>query len=68
MPKIIRPTYKNLNDKTLEGFEITSLGVYAVQFYPEANAGSLDGEIVFDEWINIIQKDINRINEVKNER
>ena len=68
LPKIIRPTYKNLNDNTLEGFEISSLSVYAVQFYPEAKAGSQDGEIVFDEWVNIIQKDINRINEVKNAR
>ena len=68
IPKIMRPTYKNLNDNTLEGFEISSLGIYAVQFHPEAKPGPDDASIIFDEWINIAQKDINRINEVKNEK
>jgi len=68
LPKIIRPTYKNLNDDTLEGFEISSLSVYALQFYPEARPGSKDAQVILDEWVNIIQKDINRINEVKNAR
>ncbi|MBQ8634908.1 glutamine-hydrolyzing carbamoyl-phosphate synthase small subunit [bacterium] len=66
--KFMRITHKNLNDDTIEGFEITSLSVYAVQFNPEGAPGSKDGEIIFDEWVNIAQKDINRINEVKNER
>lgn len=64
--KFMRPTYKNLNDGTLEGFEISSLSVYAVQFHPEANPGPEDASVIFDEWINIAQKDIDRINEVKN--
>ena len=66
--KFMRPTYKNLNDETLEGFEITSLSVYAVQFNPEGKPGADEASVVFDEWANIIKKDINRINEVKNER
>ncbi len=66
--KFMRPTYKNLNDDTLEGFEISSLGIYAVQFHPEANPGPEDASIIFDEWVNIMKKDLNRINEVKNER
>ncbi|MBQ8848281.1 MAG: glutamine-hydrolyzing carbamoyl-phosphate synthase small subunit [Candidatus Gastranaerophilales bacterium] len=66
--KFMRPTHKNLNDDTLEGFEITSLGVYAIQFQPEGKPGPNDAEFIFDEWVNIIKKDINRINEVKNER
>lgn len=68
LPRIMRPTYKNLNDDSLEGFEISSLSIYALQFYPEAKAGSCDMQFIFDEWINIIEKDINRINEVKNAR
>lgn len=69
MPKFIRPTYKNLNDNTLEGFEVSSLNIYAVQFHPEAKPGPLDSSIIFDEWINIIEKHINnKINEVKNEK
>ncbi len=68
MPKLMRPTYKNLNDDTLEGFEVSGLGIYAVQFHPESKPGPLDAGIIFDEWINIAQKDIKRINEVQNER
>ena len=69
LPKIIRPTYKNLNDNTLEGFEISSLNIYAVQFHPEANPGPEDASIIFDEWVNIMQKNINnKANEVKYER
>lgn len=56
LPRIIRPTYKNLNDDTLEGFEIESLNVYAVQFHPEANPGPEDASIIFDEWINILKR------------
>ena len=65
---IMRPTYKNLNDDTIEGFEISSLSVYAVQFNPMGAPGSTDAGYIFDEWINIAQKDIDRINGVKNER
>lgn len=68
MTKFMRPTYRNLNDNSIEGFEIASLSVYAVQFNPEGASGSEDGKIVFDEWVNIAQKDIDRINEVKNAR
>ena len=53
LPKIMRPTYKNLNDDTLEGFEITSINVYAVQFHPEAAPGPEDACVIFDEWINL---------------
>lgn len=68
LAKFIRPTYKNLNDDTLEGFEISSMGVYALQFHPEAKPGPCDASVIFDEWINIIKRNINKINEVKNEK
>ena len=66
--KSMRPTYKNLNDGTLEGFEISGLGVYAVQFHPEANPGPEDASVIFDEWVNIMKKKLNKINEVEDER
>jgi len=65
LTKAIRPTYKNLNDDTLEGFEITSLGIHAVQFHPEAKPGPDDASIIFDEWINLIKKDIEGLNKAK---
>lgn len=58
LTNIMRPTYKNLNDNTLEGFEISSLKVYAVQFHPESRPGPKDASIIFDEWINIIKNSI----------
>lgn len=67
LTKSMTPTYVNINDDTLEGFEIQGLNVYAVQFHPEANPGPNDADIIFDEWVDTIKK-LNRINEVKNER
>lgn len=66
--KSMRITYKNLNDGTLEGFEIPSLNMYAVQFHPEANPGPNDASIIFDEWVNIIKKDSKKVNEVNDEK
>lgn len=57
---IMRATYKNLNDGTLEGFEATRLKIYAVQFHPESNPGPNDAKIIFDEWINIMNADKNK--------
>ncbi len=66
LTNIMRATYKNLNDNTLEGFEATRLKIYAVQFHPESNPGPKDASIIFDEWINIMRADKNK--QVKNER
>jgi len=57
--KAMRPTYKNINDDTLEGFEISSLNIFAVQFHPEANPGPKDASIIFDEWVNMIKNNTN---------
>lgn len=46
----ITPTYKNLNDNTLEGFCCEKSRIYAVQFHPEAAPGPVDANIIFDEW------------------
>lgn len=62
LTKIIRPTYKNLNDDTLEGFEVSELQVFALQFYPQNDS------LVFDEWINIMNKNIKKANGATNER
>jgi len=63
--KFMRPTYKNLNDNTLEGFEISSLNAYAVQFYPDSEENNVSS-LIYDEWVNLMKK--NRINEVRNEK
>lgn len=44
LPEGCRVTYENCNDKTLEGFEDPSLGIYCVQFHPEAHARPCETE------------------------
>ncbi len=69
LTNIMRATYKNLNDNTLEGFEATRLKIYAVQFHPEANPGPNDASVIFDEWINIMKANKNKQDkQVKNEK
>lgn len=51
LTKIMDPTYKNLNDDTLEGFKSESLKIEAVQFHPEANPGPVDAAVIFDDWV-----------------
>ena len=45
------PTYKNLNDGTLEGFACPDLRIEAVQFHPEASPGPMDASGIFKRWI-----------------
>ena len=47
----IVPTYKNLNDSTLEGFVCKDLKIEAVQFHPEASPGPTDAAGIFKRWI-----------------
>lgn len=56
LSEIMTPTYKNLNDDTLEGFKIDSFKVHAVQFHPEAAPGPNDAAIIFDGWIELMKK------------
>ena len=56
LSELMTPTYKNLNDDTLEGFKIDSLKIHAVQFHPEAAPGPDDAAVIFDEWIELMKK------------
>lgn len=56
LPEEAIPTFKNLNDNTLEGFSYPPLNIEAVQFHPEAAAGPEDSNIIFDKWIEKIKK------------
>ncbi|HIS54144.1 TPA: glutamine-hydrolyzing carbamoyl-phosphate synthase small subunit [Candidatus Galligastranaerophilus gallistercoris] len=53
---IMTPTYKNLDDDTLEGFEAPRLKIYAVQFHPEAKPGPEDASVIFDDWIELMKE------------
>ena len=53
---IMNPTYKNLDDDTLEGFDAPRLKIYAVQFHHEAKPGPEDASVIFDDWIELMKE------------
>jgi len=49
-------SWKNLNDGSTEGIQHESLPAYSVQFHPESCPGPEDANILFDEFLEAIQK------------
>jgi len=49
------PWFENLNDKTCEGIRHTSKPFFAVQFHPEASAGAVDTEFLFDHFMEEVR-------------
>jgi len=45
----------NVNDNTCEGIKYKNIPAFSVQFHPEASAGPLDTEYLFEEFINLIE-------------
>jgi carbamoyl-phosphate synthase small subunit len=48
--------FTNLNDDTCEGIRHLSKPFISVQFHPEASAGPVDTEFLFDEFLAMIKK------------
>ncbi len=48
-------SFINVNDKTVEGLHYLGKNVFSVQFHPEAFAGPMDSEFLFDEFINMME-------------
>ena len=51
LPNGWKPWFTNLNDGTCEGIRHDKLPFTAVQFHPEASAGPVDTEFLFDEFL-----------------
>lgn len=49
-PAAARELYRNVNDGTCEGVRYLDCPAFSVQFHPEASAGPLDTEALFDEF------------------
>lgn len=60
LPINVIPTYKNLNDQTLEGFKCPEGRIEAVQFHPEAAPGPDDANLILKEWIEGLKKEKTR--------
>lgn len=54
-PEIAEVSFINVNDKTVEGLHYLGKNVFSVQFHPEACAGPMDSEFLFDEFIQMME-------------
>lgn len=54
-PRTARPWFKNVNDGTIEGIEYLHEKIKTVQFHPEACAGPLDTDELFDEFVKMME-------------
>ena len=50
------PAFVNVNDGTNEGLKYTDKNIFTVQFHPEACAGPLDSEYLFDKFMYMIEQ------------
>lgn len=54
--KVASVTYRNVNDKTIEGLKYKHKKIVTVQFHPEACAGPQDTAYLFDDFITTIKE------------
>ncbi|PIQ76629.1 hypothetical protein COV83_01930 [Candidatus Peregrinibacteria bacterium CG11_big_fil_rev_8_21_14_0_20_49_14] len=50
-----KPWYRNANDQTVEGIRHDSGKFFAVQFHPEASPGPEDANVLFDDFVAMLQ-------------
>jgi len=55
----IEITHLNLNDHSIEGIRVKGKPAFSVQYHPEATPGPHDSRYLFDEFIELIQKNKN---------
>ncbi len=53
--EVAEVSFLNVNDGTIEGLHYLGKNVFSVQFHPEACAGPMDSEFLFDEFINMME-------------
>ena len=49
-------THVNLNDQTLEGFDVPALRLRAVQYHPEASPGPHDSHGLFRDFLELMNE------------
>ncbi|HEX6332877.1 MAG TPA: glutamine-hydrolyzing carbamoyl-phosphate synthase small subunit [Flavisolibacter sp.] len=56
--KNIEITHVNLNDESIEGIRVKDKPAFSVQYHPESTPGPHDSRYLFDEFIEMIRKDL----------
>lgn len=54
-PDIAEISFTNVNDSTVEGIHYLGKNVFSVQFHPEACAGPMDSEFLFDRFLHMME-------------
>lgn len=50
----VEVTHINLNDQTVEGFQVKGKKAFSIQYHPEASPGPHDSRYLFDEFIDLL--------------
>jgi carbamoyl-phosphate synthase small subunit len=56
-PKRMRVTHREINDDTIEGLAYTHTPAFSVQFHPDATPGPHDNTYLFDEFMELIDRE-----------
>ncbi|PWT95719.1 MAG: carbamoyl phosphate synthase small subunit [Bacteroidetes bacterium] len=55
----IEITHVNLNDNSIEGIRLKNKPAFSVQYHPEATPGPHDSRYLFDDFLEMIRKNMN---------
>jgi carbamoyl-phosphate synthase small subunit len=55
-PSNLQITHKSLFDKTIDGMKSIDQPLFSVQYHPESSPGPHDSRYLFDEFINLMDK------------
>lgn len=54
-PELAKVSFQNVNDGTVEGLHYCGKKVFSVQFHPEACAGPMDTNFLFDQFLHMME-------------
>lgn len=54
-PELAEISFLNVNDGTVEGVHYLGKNVFSVQFHPEACAGPMDSNFLFDQFLHMME-------------